>query len=394
MGKQTSMVKYCKAIYKIFEMKRLTIISHTEHFTDENGQLVGWGSTITEINHLLEIFDEITHIAMYHIGIPSLSSLPYISERITFVALPTVGGPKLRDKLNILKNAPKIIRIINNELKHADYFQFRAPTGIGVFLIPYLTFFVKTKGWFKYAGNWNQKHPPLGYRLQRWLLKYQSRPVTINGSWSKQQKHFLTFENPCLTLEDIKEGQKIMNQKSFEGQLNFCFVGRLEHEKGVEILIDAFKSLSAIEKRRIGKIHLVGDGKEMDIFKQKTKDSGLTIVFHGFLPRNLVNKIYQDSHCFILPSYSEGFPKVITEAINFGCLPIVSDISSIGQYIKDGENGFLIHPITVNSLVCKLSQFIKLSNNDFKEMIANGRIQLARFSFDYYKNRVKNELIK
>ena len=82
-------------------------------------------------------------------------------------------------------------------LGHIDYFQFRAPTGIGVYVIPFLTLYTKTPGWFKYAGNWNQNPAPLGYRIQRRFLKKQNRIVTINGSWDNQPKHCLTFENPC-----------------------------------------------------------------------------------------------------------------------------------------------------------------------------------------------------
>ena len=51
----------------------------------------------------------------------------------------------------------------------------------------------------------------------------------------------------------------------------------------------------------------------------------------------------------VLPSYSEGFPKVIAEAMNFGCIPIVSDISCIRQYIINGKNGFLINQTPTDS---------------------------------------------
>ncbi|RMH12405.1 MAG: capsular biosynthesis protein, partial [Gammaproteobacteria bacterium] len=43
---------------------KLAIISHTEHYL-RNGQIVGWGPTITEINHLTEIFEEIWHVAVF-----------------------------------------------------------------------------------------------------------------------------------------------------------------------------------------------------------------------------------------------------------------------------------------------------------------------------------------
>ncbi|MEP2280321.1 MAG: capsular biosynthesis protein, partial [Maribacter sp.] len=138
-------------------MKTLTIISHTEHYKKSDGSIVGLGSTVTEINHLLTVFDCILHVAMLHEVPAPPSALPYTSSKITFVALPAVGGTSIQDKLAIIYKAPKILTVIKKALAQSDYFQFRAPTGIGVFVIPYLVFFSQKKGWFKYAGNWKQE---------------------------------------------------------------------------------------------------------------------------------------------------------------------------------------------------------------------------------------------
>ena len=138
-------------------MKVLTIISHTEHYKMPNGTIVGLGSTVTEINHLVSVFDEIRHVAMLHQDVAPASALPYTSDKIIFIPIKAVGGSTLYDKLAIVWQVPKVITTIRNTLKGSDYFQFRAPTGIGVFVIPYLMFFTSKKGWFKYAGNWKQE---------------------------------------------------------------------------------------------------------------------------------------------------------------------------------------------------------------------------------------------
>ena len=135
----------------------LAIISHTEHYTDANGILVGWGPTVNEINHLLEVFDTIYHLAMHHHSEAPPSALPYISDKVVFVSLPVIGGQTYKSKFRSIINGPKIIKAVSEILKKADYFQLRTPTGMGVFLIPYLTLCVKKPGWFKYAGNWNQR---------------------------------------------------------------------------------------------------------------------------------------------------------------------------------------------------------------------------------------------
>jgi len=373
---------------------KLAIISHTEHYKTNDGTTVGWSPTVNEINHLLEVFDEIFHIAMLFDEKPPRSVMPYISDKITFIPIPAVGGNTFLAKLNILWNAPTILKTVSKTLKQVDYFQLRTPTGIGVFLIPFLTFFIKKKGWFKYAGNWNQKNPPLGYRWQRWMLNRQHRVVTINGRWKNQPKQCLTFENPCLTLEDLKIGQEVIQNKTINEKLSFCFVGRLEKDKGVERIIEAFKTLSKNDKSKINQIHLVGNGKDLEYFKNLSQDCNINFKYHGFLSRTEVFEIYSSSHFFLLPTTaSEGFPKVIAEALNFGCIPIVSNISSIGQYIKHNENGLLIENVNSENVLKAVQVVINLSESDYKQLLENRKSIVQKFTFSHYNYRIQTDIL-
>lgn len=374
---------------------KLAIISHTEHYKTEDGTLVGWGATINEINHLLDVFDEIHHIAMFYDAKAPKSALPYQSDKIHFVPIPAAGGRTALSKLKLLWNAPKTISKVHKTLKLVDCFQLRTPTGIGVFLIPFLMIFVKKKGWFKYAGNWNQEQPPIGYRLQRSMLKRQNRMVTINGTWSHQPKHHLSFENPCLSLKDIENGKFTRKKKSFEGPLSFCFVGRLEKEKGVERIIKAFLALADSEQKYIKAIHLVGEGDDFEYFKSLVKESFIKYYFHGALSRQEVFRIYKESHVFLMPTTaSEGFPKVIAEAMNFGCIPIVSNISAIGHYIKHQENGFLLDDITMDGLVILLKEVLHLKSIEYQHMINRFDNVVNKFTYNNYNNQIKTKLLK
>jgi glycosyltransferase involved in cell wall biosynthesis len=374
-------------------MRTLTIISHTEHYKNPDGSIVGLGSTVTEINHLLDVFDSVVHIAMLHDAAPPPSALPYGSDKISFVALPAVGGTSIIDKMAIIFKAPHIINTIRKAIAKTDYFQFRAPTGIGVYVIPYLVCFSKKNGWFKYAGNWKQQNAPMAYSFQRWLLKHQKRTVTINGAWKDQPKQCAIFENPCLTNEEVELGKQTIANKTFQYPLQFCFVGRLEAAKGLDLIIEAIASLDAKELSKIGKVHLVGDGKRLAEYKKKVKDQELPFVFHGYLSRTAVHNIYKESHAILLPSASEGFPKVIAEAMNYGCVPIVSDVSSIGHYIKDNENGFLIKALNSASIIEVLRQFLNLSETDYARITHSDVNQLNKFSYTFYNERIKAEII-
>ena len=371
---------------------KLAIISHTEHYRNPEGAIVGWGPTISEINHLAKDFDEIYHVAFLHPGTPPPSSLPYTRTNIHFVALTPVGGKGMGAKMKIVGSIPDVIKTVQQTLKKVDVFQLRTPTGIGVFLIPYLTLFSKKKGWYKYAGNWSQKNPPLGYAFQRSMLKSQKRKVTINGNWPDQPNHCLTFENPCLTETEREEGLAISQLKNFAPPFSFCFVGRLEDAKGVQRIIDAFGKLDSLKDVEI--IHFIGDGPKMDFYKKKCDSLGLPAAFHGFLERNKVFEIYKKSQFFLLPSTaSEGFPKVIAEAMNYGCVPIVSTVSSIGQYVNH-KNGFIVEPCTSEELSTVLAETMGIKGEVVKEKAEIAHHSVFQFTFEHYRARIQNEIIE
>lgn len=370
---------------------KLAVISHTEHYKNSDGAIVGWGPTVSELNHLAEDFEEIYHVAFLHPGTPPPSSLPYTQKNIHFIPLKPIGGKGIGAKLKILGSIPETLRIVRKTLKQVDVFQVRTPTGMGVFLIPYLTLFGKKKGWYKYAGNWSQENPPLGYALQRAMLMRQKRKVTINGQWPGQPKHCLTFENPCLTEEERVEGFELVQSRKFEEPFVFCFVGRLEDAKGVQRIIDAFGSLESLNK--VASIHFIGNGPKIDSYKRQCVALVLPAIFHGFLERDKVFEIYKKSHFFLLPSTaSEGFPKVIAEAMNFGCLPIVSKVSSIGQYVNV-NNGFIVEPCTYEVLSVLLDKTMTVNEKILRKKSIIAHQAVFQFTFEHYRRRIQKELI-
>ncbi|WP_179319506.1 glycosyltransferase family 4 protein [Winogradskyella helgolandensis] len=373
---------------------KLVIISHTEHYQKSDGTIVGWGPTVTEINHLMAVFEEIVHLGMLYAGEAPASALPYTSSNIKFVNIPTVGGAGLKNKLKIITSAPKTLKLVRRFVNASDYFQLRTPTGIGVYLIPYLTWFTRTPGWYKYAGNWKQTSAPLGYAFQRWFLKRQLRTVTINGAWNDQPPHCETFENPCLTEADLALGKALMTTKRMVNPINLCYVGRLETPKGVGRVIDAVTALKPEDKAKLGVIHFVGDGNERNDFERQAALSGVDIRFHGFLSRHSVFEIYKDCHGFLMPTTaSEGFPKVLAEAMNFGCVPIVSNISSIGQYIKTDDTGFVLSDIYKDTLSTYIIELINLSTPDYLRLVSNGQEVVKRFTFVYYNDHIKQAIL-
>lgn len=373
--------------------KKLVIISHTPHYQTVTNQVVGWSPTVNEVNFMSQHWEEVVHIACLHSGEAPSSTTAYANENTRFVPIPPYGGKTFIDKLLIFIKIPKIIRQLRKNLTGATEVQLRVPTAMGLFLIPYFAFFVQRKFtfWVKYAGDWNHKQPPLSYAIQRrWLKRNLANcAVTLNGFWPDLPVHCHSFENPCLTQHDIVEGKKVSNTKQFEAPFTFTFVGRLEDAKGVSRILEAFKK---IPLDTIQQVHFIGDGHQMDHYKNQAAFLKEKVSFHGFLNSAGVHSILKETHFLLLPSTaSEGFPKVIAEAACYGAVPVVSNVGSIAHYIHP-KNGFVWDTQGKTTFDHVLEQAITSTPEDLKEL-SNNVISMANaFTFDSYFNKL-NKLI-
>jgi glycosyltransferase involved in cell wall biosynthesis len=322
---------------------RLLIISGMPHHWGD-GQVVGWGPTAQEIDHLAELFESIRHIAPLHPGPAPASALPYRSKRVEFLPVPAAGGKRWRDKGDILLCYPRYVRAILRELPQADLVHVRCPDNISLLAILLLAVLPAPKlRWVKYAGNWQPEAAEAwSYTLQRWWLKRACHRglVTVNGSWPDQPAHIKSFLNPCLTDEELKLGRAAAARKRLTGPLRLVYVGRLETPKGVG---RALQILSRLRQQDCAAtLDLVGDGPERTQFEAAAKSLGLDGLthFHGWLPRPALEPLYAQSHVMLFPSgSSEGWPKVLSEAMAYGAVPVAGQVSCIPQFLKSFKTG-------------------------------------------------------
>ena len=150
--------------------------------------------------------------------------------------------------------------------------------------------------------------------------------------------------------------------------------------------------LNGLQSLGINKIHFVGMGAKLDEYKSRirSQDSKIDCFFHGFLERNKVFEMYKASHLNLLPSNSEGFPKTISEGACFGAIPIVSNISSIPQYVNS-DNGFLwdLKKGSFSNYIKNL----KFSKKELKYKAMNAHKFAPLFTFDAYVKKLKHHKI-
>lgn len=317
---------------------KLLVVSHTPHHL-RDGQPVGWGATVRELDYLAGLFDEVTHVAPLHPGPAPESGLAYCAPNMRLRAVAPAGGERLRDKVSILALSSAWARTIADELRRADVVHVRCPASISLVALAVLALTGEgKKRWIKYAGNWRpESGEPLSYRLQRWWL---ARPtadgvVTVNGRWLSQPAHVRPFLNPCLTEAEIAGARQVAAGKRLTQPVRILFVGRLDEDKGTGRVLDV---MAALRSEGIdATADLAGDGPQRRQYERRAEENGLAgqVRFHGWLAREALNPLYADAHFALLPSRTEGWPKVLSEAMAYGALPLASAVSSVPQLLQE-----------------------------------------------------------
>lgn len=321
---------------------RLLIISNMAHYY-QDGQVVGHGPTAREISHLGQLFEQITHIGCLYRGPASDLFLPYETENIRFVPVPPAGGSSLREKLGIAAYIPVYLRAILRELPRADVVHIRAPANIALIAMVLLTLVRHPKRrWIKYAGNWKPDGlEAWSYRFQRWWLRrgWHRGLVTVNGEWPDSPAFVRAFLNPCLTDEQLAQGEQAAAEKQLTDPMRIVFVGRIEAAKGVGRILDVVERLA--QAGVAFEIDLIGDGPQRAAFEARVRENGLSaaVHFHGWRERDQLDAFYARAHFILFPSRGEGWPKVLSEAMAYGAVPLASDVSSIPQILAHYATG-------------------------------------------------------
>lgn len=154
---------------------------------------------------------------------------------------------------------------------------------------------------------------------------------------------------------------------------NILYVGRLSYEKGVDLLIEAFRKLNNPRYQLI----IVGDGPEMSKLTSQARQ--LNIKFTGTLIGPELVDQYRQADLFILPSRTEGQPLTLFEAWAAKLPVLATKVGDNHTYIKDGENGFLAEP-NIDSIENAIGRAVK--SDKLISMADNNWRRVQNYSWD------------
>lgn len=201
----------------------------------------------------------------------------------------------------------------------------------------------------KYRGFWKQAAlaaANLHARLYRAMVRRSKASFFL----STQMKMTLGTgrANEMLMFTSLVNGAGISAPGfggTHRGAPRLLYVGRLSREKGVAYLLEAVALL-----RRggvVAALAVCGDGSERGALERLAQEKGLEgcVKFHGFVPwGRQLEETYDASDVFVLPSLSEGVPKVLLEAMSRGVPIVATEVGGVGDILRNLENGILVAP--------------------------------------------------
>jgi colanic acid/amylovoran biosynthesis glycosyltransferase len=154
-------------------------------------------------------------------------------------------------------------------------------------------------------------------------------------------------------------------------------VGRLVAAKGQRILLEAARQL--IAEGRPVRVSLAGDGPDREQLERFVDENQLRnqILFHGAVSQKQVRALCSQAHAFVLPSFAEGIPVALMEAMAMEVPCISTSITGIPELIESGKDGILVAPSDVQALCRAITKL--MDDESFRRAMAeNGRRKVSR----------------
>lgn len=162
----------------------------------------------------------------------------------------------------------------------------------------------------------------------------------------------------CCVLYNFHD-MPLVDSKDNNGVVNLLFVGAIQREKGIIEVMNAFNLL----KNESCEVHLdicglVNDSSVKKRFDDYCKENTGTVTVHGYVTGREKEQLFRSADILLLPSYHEGFPLVVLEAIASRCAIVTTRVGALPEILRD-ENVIWVEIGSTQSLLEALKRIIE-----------------------------------
>lgn len=366
------------------------IITHVIHGF-ENEEYFAYSPYVREMNIWTKYVDKLLIVAPIGLDEKNAIHINYNHKNIDFLRVKSFNFLSFKDTFLTLITLPKVIFTIYKAMKASDHIHLRCPGNMGLLGCIVQILFPKKSKTAKYAGNWDlNAKQPLSYKLQKWILSNtfltKNMKVLVYGEWKNSSINV----KPFFTATYYENEKEEIEIRDLSSTIKFLFVGSLTSGKRPLYVIQICEKLK--ERGVDLQLEIFGEGimkqaLENYIIQKELKDF---VFIRGNKTKEELKEVYKQSHFLVLPSKSEGWPKVVAEAMFWGCLPLATDISCIANMLDNEKRG-LILSINIENDVDKIYDLIK-KHEVYENKIKNGLNWSRTYTLDFFETEIKKML--
>lgn len=375
---------------------KLAIITHVQHIK-HNHQYYGYSPYVREMNIWLKYVDEVIVVAPLIQDELNPIHEKYNHPKLDFRQVKEFDITSVSNVFKTIYALPKIVAQVYKAMSSADHIHLRCPGNMGLVGAMVQVLFPKKTKTAKYAGNWDPNaKQPFTYKLQRWILSNtfltRNMQVLVYGDWENQTKNIKSFFTATYSESEIQNSKFRIQNINDNEIINFLFVGTLSKGKQPLYALHLVEELHKAGKKV--SLNFYGDGILRNDLAQyiAVNNLGNIVSLKGNQTKETVLKAYQGSHFLILPSKSEGWPKVVAEAMFWGCVPIVSKVSCVPYMLGNGSRGILLSEKQNEDT----NQILAVVNNEklYEVMSCDGQTWSQEFTTNKFDTEIKKLIMR
>lgn len=374
---------------------RLVVVSHKLCWNspDSSSGYATDGGFPLQMKAISELFDETRVIVPCEKSENLNGVAPLVGQNLQIVPLSVPRGTDFRRKLDMPFWLARNARIIWREVRRADAVHTPIPGDVGTIGMIF-ALLLKKPLFVRHCGNWLVQRTAAEH-FWKWAMERFAggRNVMLatggtNFAPSEKNPNVQWIFSTSLRQNEIASA--VPRELPADGRLKLIIACRQEQGKGTDVVI---KSLPLVLKQfPNAALDVVGGGSYLGALKELAKTTGVEerVVFHGKVSQSQVVALLKQAHVFCFPTDSEGFPKVVLEALASGLPVITTKVSVLPKLIGD-DSGILLDAPTVSGLAEAVEEICSDADK-YKKLSQNAINKAQQYSLENWRDFIGETL--
>lgn len=350
-----------------------------------------------QMSALSELFNQTTLVVPCSPSSNEAGEVPLAGHNLSVAPLTPPRGKGVWRKVMLPLWLARNSRLLIKELWEADAVHAPIPGDVGTIGL-LLAIILRKPLFVRHCGNWFVQQTAAERFWKRLMERFAggNKVMLATGAAteppSKHNKAISWIFATTLTEQELK-GCFAKRDNSPGGPARLIIVCRQEREKGTGVVIESLPLIMKDFPRL--SLDVAGDGCALDEFRKTASELGVLdrISFHGKVDHPTVLRLMRQAHIFCYPtSASEGFPKVVLEALACGLPVVTTRVSSLPQLIGNGS-GILIEETTPAAVADAVTGL--LARPDRYQAMSRQAVETAsQYSLERWRDTIGESLQK